>query len=304
MDATRPAGAPRQRPRRRRRRRSVGAGGPPPRGGAVSSTRQGAFLSTYSVTSPDLRRARASDAAEDRPRRASGVGGSPPITISSTFAAPRLLDDPRADAARPDHGGLDLDRLVLLADLLGALERRLGRLQPLLRRRRVERHRQRQVEHVDHLELRAPPRPARRPASASRPGGADDVVVELGPEHRHEDVAVLGLAHLLAQRLLRHRDPLRQRRPLDEPAVDHVGDQAEHHPAAAHPARVLVEDEHADPQQRHQHRAGDRRQRKRCARRSRTSNGIRNGRSRSGSVQRSRMIDRWAIAIASVAPNA
>ena len=98
-------------------------------GGAVSSTRQGALRSTYSVTGPIS----AGRAPPTPPRIAPPrirVGGSPPITITSTPRSRAVCDDPRPDVARPDHRRVHLHRLVLLAHLARALERRVGRLHP------------------------------------------------------------------------------------------------------------------------------------------------------------------------------
>ena len=104
---------------------SRGSRGPrlAPSGGAVSSTRHGAFVSTYSVTSPISSGRAAADPAEDR------AAADPRRRLAAHHdhlgAAPaRLLDDAGADRARRDDVGLDLDGLVLLADLLRALERR------------------------------------------------------------------------------------------------------------------------------------------------------------------------------------
>ena len=126
----------------------------------------------------------------------------------------------------------------------------------------------------------------------------------LVPKTGHEDVAVVDLGHLLGQRLLGDRDPLGQRRPLEALAVDDVEEQPEDHPAAADQAGGVVEDEDADEGEAAEDRREDRRQRQLAPRARGCSSGIRKGRGRSGSVTRRRMIERWAIVIARVAPKA
>ena len=136
--------------------------------GAVTSTRHGARRSTYSVTGPISAGREPPIPPSTAPPRIR-VGGSAPITIISTPRSRAACDDPAADRAGPDHRQVHLDRVVLLADLLGPLERPVGRVGAVGRRRRVERHGQRQVEHVDHLELGADlARPRRRRRRAGR----------------------------------------------------------------------------------------------------------------------------------------
>jgi len=77
-------------------------------------------------------------------------------------------------------------------------------------------------------------------------GGGDDVVVELGPEHRHEDVAVFDVGRLLGQRPLGDLDAPGERGPLEDLAVDDIEEEAEQHPATADPAGPVMEGENAE----------------------------------------------------------
>src|SRR5436305_4704545 len=70
------------------------------------------------------------------------------------LAAPRRLEDPAADLAGARHVGTHLDVLVLLPHLARALQRPPRLLLALLRQRRVERQRQRHLDHVDHVHPR------------------------------------------------------------------------------------------------------------------------------------------------------
>ena len=119
----------------------------------------------------------------------------------------------------------------------------------LRRQRRVERQGQRHLDHVDEVEPSVLVAAAglgllgrRQPA-----GGGDDVVVELGAEDRHEDVAELDLRHLLGQGPLGDRDPLGQRSsPRRSGGRRRRRRRPKSHPAAADPAGVVVVGEHAD----------------------------------------------------------
>ena len=93
--------------------------------GAVISTRQGALRSTYSVTGPISAGREPPMPPRIAPPRIL-LGGSPPITITSTPRSRAASTIPATDAARPDHREVDLDRLVLLAHLLRPLQRRFA----------------------------------------------------------------------------------------------------------------------------------------------------------------------------------
>ena len=124
------------------------------------------------------------------------------------------------------------------------------------------------------------------------------------PRIGHEDALELDVGRVLEQRLLGDRDAGRQRQPLDEAAVDEVGDEPEDHPGARRPRGRRRGGRRS---RRTRRRSGAARGSKAAAPtvpRMRTPNGTEYGRSRSGSVKRSRISDRCAIEIASVAPNA
>src|SRR5918995_130913 len=87
-------------------------------------------------------------------------------------------------------------------------------------------------------------------------GGADDVVVELLSEHRHEDAAVLGTGRVL-ERLRRNREAARERLVLAAPVPD-VERHAGSHPGRADHARALVQRDHAHPDRDREDRAEDR----------------------------------------------
>src|SRR2546425_340316 len=75
--------------------------------------------------------------------------------------------------------------------------------------------------------------------------GANDAIVEVVAEDRHENAPELGLARLL-ERLLGDREALSERLVLPEP-VGGVEDEAREHPEPANRARTRVEHEHAHP---------------------------------------------------------
>src|SRR5204862_3426107 len=130
---------------------------------------------------------------------------------------------PRHDAlavgARPHRGRAPPPPLVLLADMLGALQRppRLDDL--LLGNAGIQRQRHRYLNHVDRLDYRAALALLR--VLGGKPAGRpDDVVVHLLTEDRDEDRAVLNLGNI-AQRLRRNLIALGKRLALD-PAIDDV----------------------------------------------------------------------------------
>ena len=121
------------------------------------------------------------------------VGSSAASTIASTPRRFASDDDRRAHRPRAHHRGRDHHALVLLADLLRARAApRLAARDLLVRHARVERQRHRHLDHEQRLDhgaaLALVALLGREPAR-----GADDVVVELVAEHRHEDAAVLDL---------------------------------------------------------------------------------------------------------------
>ena len=111
-------------------------------------------------------RRRRSRRASRRP--GSCVGGSPPITITSTPRSPRRLDDPGADRARRGRPRSRPRRSRTPRRPPSRARARARASSIALRRRRgVERHRQRHLHHVDRPRAAAAPRPAprrRRPA--------------------------------------------------------------------------------------------------------------------------------------------
>ena len=82
-------------PRRARRRAGIR------RGGAVSSTRQGALREHVLGHLPDLRPGAARRSRRGPPRPGSGVGGSAPITITSTPRSRAASHDPGAHRRAP-----------------------------------------------------------------------------------------------------------------------------------------------------------------------------------------------------------
>src|SRR3954462_114386 len=115
---------------------------------------------------PHFRRPRSAHAAQHRPTL-HPTGGFPTHHDHLNAPPPRLVHDPRAHAPRRDHVGLDPHRLVLLPHLLRPLERGARRLHPVPRRRRIQRQRQRQLHHVDHLQPRGLPAPLLRGGPAA-----------------------------------------------------------------------------------------------------------------------------------------
>ena len=135
------------------------------------------------------------------------VGGSPPITITSAPLS-------RASWTIPDPIERARTRFVVTSTFSyssptsrARSSARSASLLHRLRQRRVERHRQRQLGHVDDVQPRRP-LPLLHLGVGEPARGADDVVVELGAEHRHQDGRVLHLGRLLLQRGLRHLNPL------------------------------------------------------------------------------------------------
>ena len=108
-------------------------------------------------------------------------------------AALGLVHDRLAGAAGAHDRRGDLDALVLLADRLGALQRRAGALELLVGHARVERQRHRHLEDPQRLDHRAALAVVVVLLGGEPAGGLHDVVVERRAEDRHEDRAVLGL---------------------------------------------------------------------------------------------------------------
>src|SRR5215203_5920819 len=197
----------------------------------------GSFLQHVLRRGADLSRLGGADPADHRPAADLGRRLTADHDRFRVAAAGRL-EDPGADLAGADHLGGHLDVLVLLPHLTRPLQRPRRLLLALLRQLRVERQRQRHLDHVDDVEPRierALPRAGLR--GREPPRGGDDVVVELGSEYGHEDVAEFDLRHLLGQRPLGDRDALGQGRALEDPAVDDVEAEPEGHPAEPDPAR-------------------------------------------------------------------
>ena len=145
-------------------------------------------------------------------------------------AAARLGHDRLAHGAAAHHRRGHLHPSYSSPTSLARASTRFASLHPLLRHARVDRQRHRDLEHVERLEHRS------ALALVGVLGGqaarrADDVVVELLAEDRHEDAPVLvsgGLRERLGGIVKRWR-----RRLALAAAVDHV----EHHPRRASRSR-------------------------------------------------------------------
>ena len=138
---------------------------------------------------------------------------------------------------------------------LARAERLARALEVVVADARVERQRHRHLEHPQRLDHRAALALVGVLLRREPAGGLHDVVVERGPEHRHEDRAVLRLVRLAA---VSARSGIVTRLRIGLPsarAVDDIERDPERHPAEAGPARAVVQEDDGDEGGRRHQRA-------------------------------------------------